>query len=141
MDILITKYKNMEWYIKVLKKYAVFEGRAQRKEYWMFTLVNIIIIVILGIIEGMFHGGFNVMPNVDVNILAGIYNLAILIPSIAVAVRRLHDTDKSGWWMLLMFIPLIGMLLLLFFMIKDGQKESNRFGPNPKEPVVAPIVN
>jgi len=128
--------------IRVRKKtkYAVFEGRAQRKEYWMFVLFNFIIVVILGFIEGLLH------TDLTVNVLSGIYSLAVLIPSIAVGVRRLHDTDRSGWWMLISLIPIIGMLVLLYFMVLDSNAGSNRFGANPKggqAPTVepqAPIV-
>ncbi len=127
----------MEWYLDVLKKYTVFEGRAGRKEFWMFTLVNLTIILALNLIEGV----FGISSHFGMGILGGIYSLAVLLPSIAVAVRRLHDTDKSGWWMLIYLIPMIGMLVILFFMILESQEGSNRFGANPKEaqnPVTEP---
>lgn len=84
----------MDWYIKVLKKYAVFSGRARRKEYWFFVLFSIIISVVLSLIDGVI-GTYN--SGAGVGLLTGIYSLAILIPAIAVAVRRLHDTNRSGW--------------------------------------------
>jgi len=118
----------MEWYLGVLKKYAVFDGRAQRKEYWMFVLFNLIIVLLLGFIDGIL--GF--ASSLDISVLTSIYSLAIIVPSIAVGVRRLHDTNKSGWWMLLSLIPFIGALVLLIFMIQDSNPESNRFGANPK---------
>jgi len=112
----------MNWYIEVLKKYAVFDGRARRKEYWMFFLFNLIIFIILGVIEGI----IGIAPETDESILANIYQLAILIPSIAVGVRRMHDTDHSGWWILVPFVNLI-------FAVSDGTHGENRFGQDPKE--------
>ncbi len=115
----------MSWYIKVLKKYAVFNGRARRKEYWMFVLFNVIFSAILAIIE--FAIGMN-----DWNLLSTIYSLAVLIPSLAVSVRRLHDTDRTGWWIFIGLIPLIGAIILIVFMATEGQPGDNRYGPNPK---------
>ena len=88
----------MNWYIGVLKQYAVFTGRAHREEYWMFFLFNILISFGLGFVEGIVGG-----PGV----LGMIYSLAILVPAIAVGIRRLHDTGRSGWWLLISLIPLI----------------------------------
>lgn len=114
----------MNWYLEVLKKYAVFSGRARRKEYWMFILFNMIIAVALGIIEGLVGS-----PGV----VGTLYSLAVLIPSIAVLVRRLHDTDRSGWWVLIGFIPVIGVIVLLVFTIQDSKPGQNQYGDNPKE--------
>ena len=86
----------MYWYLQVLKRYAVFKGRARRKEYWMFFLVSLIIAVILGFVEGV----AGITPESDESVLANVYSLAILLPAIAVGVRRMHDTDHSGWWLL-----------------------------------------
>lgn len=113
----------MEWYIKVLKQYADFSGRARRKEYWMFALISLIIAVILGIIESLL--GLS-------SVLGTLYALAVLIPSIAVTVRRLHDTGRTGWWALIGLVPVVGMLVLLVFMALDGDAGSNEHGPNPK---------
>jgi uncharacterized membrane protein YhaH (DUF805 family) len=113
----------LNWYLKALKQYAVFSGRARRKEYWLFFLFNIIIDLVLGVIERSAGG-----PGV----LGGIYSLVVLIPSIAVSVRRLHDTDRSGWWLLIGLIPLIGTIVLLVFMVQDSQPGENQYGPNPK---------
>jgi len=113
----------LNWYLEVLKQYAVFSGRARRKEYWMFVLFSTIIDLVLGVIEGLAGGP---------GILASIYSLAVLIPSIAVSVRRLHDTDRSGWWLLIVLIPLIGAIVLLVFMVQDSQSSGNQYGPNPK---------
>lgn len=111
----------MDWYLKVLRKYAVFEGRARRKEYWMFVLLNILIGFALGLIEGIV--GFN--SGSEESLLANIYSLAVLIPSIAVGVRRVHDVGKS-WWFLL--IPIYGFVLL----VTAGDEGENLFGADPK---------
>ena len=113
----------MNWYLEVLKKYAVFSGRARRKEYWMFFLFNVIIAIVLGIIEGILG-----IPG----ILGTLYMLAVLIPGIAVSVRRLHDTDRTGWWILIGFVPVIGAIVLLIFMVMDSTAGENQYGPNPK---------
>lgn len=113
----------MEWYLKVLKKYSVFEGRARRKEYWIFLLFNMVINMALAFIETLM--GFE-------GVLTGLYSLGILIPSLAVSVRRLHDIGKSGWWILINIVPIIGPLVFLYFTVKDGTDESNEFGSNPK---------
>lgn len=118
----------MNWYLEVLKKYAVFSGRARRKEYWMFVLINILISVVLtGIAVGI-----GIADDKGNNILSTIYSLAILIPSIAVGVRRLHDTDRSGWWLLIAFVPCIGGIVLLVFAIQEGTNGENEYGENPK---------
>jgi len=113
----------MNYYLSVLKKYAVFSGRAQRAEYWYFVLFNMIISIVLGIIDGVIGSG---------GILGAIYPLAVLIPSIAVSVRRLHDTNHSGWWLLISLLPLIGAIILLVFLVRDSQPGQNQYGPNPK---------
>ena len=113
----------MNWYLEVLKKYAVFSGRAHRTEYWMFFLFNVIISIVLGFLEGIIGTG---------SVLASIYSLAVLIPGIAVSIRRLHDTNRSGWWLLICFVPLIGAIVLIIFLAQDSQAGDNQFGPNPK---------
>ena len=122
--------KAMDWYLQVLRNYAVFDGRARRKEYWYFTLFNIIISFVFGFVDGIL-GSYN--PEVGLGLFGGIYSLAILIQSIAVSVRRLHDTERSGWWLLIILIPLIGAIVLLVFMVQDSQPEPNKYGENPKE--------
>lgn len=119
----------MNWYLDVLKKYAVFSGRARRKEYWMFVLFNILAFIVLAIVDNL-TGTFN--PLYGVGLLGGLYSLAVLLPSIGVGVRRLHDTDRSGWWLLISVIPLIGGIILLVFFCLDSTPGENRFGPNPK---------
>jgi uncharacterized membrane protein YhaH (DUF805 family) len=119
----------MNWYLEALKKYAVFSGRARRKEYWYFVLFNIIIGIVLGFIDGA-TGSFS--PEAGMGLLGGIYTLAVLIPGIAVSVRRLHDTDRSGWWLLIALVPLIGAIVLIVFMVQDSKPEKNQYGVNPK---------
>lgn len=113
----------MHWYLDVLKKYTQFSGRARRQEYWMFTLFSVIISVVLGIID---------VTTGTQPLLGTIYILAVLLPSLAVAVRRLHDTDRSGWWLLLVLIPLVGAIILLVFLASEGKPEDNAHGSNPK---------
>ena len=119
----------MVWYFEVLKKYAVFSGRSRRKEYWFFVLFNIIVSIILGVIDGV-TGTLD--PESGMGLLGLIYTLAILIPALAVSVRRLHDTGRSGWWLLILLIPLIGTIVILIFMVQDSKPEENQYGPNPK---------
>jgi uncharacterized membrane protein YhaH (DUF805 family) len=119
----------MSWYISVLKKYAVFSGRARRKEFWMFVLFNIIFSIVATLLDRVLGTRVGEMGNGWISIL---YSLAVLIPSLAVAVRRLHDIGKSGWWLLISLIPLIGAIWLLILYIKDGQPGDNQYGPNPK---------
>jgi uncharacterized membrane protein YhaH (DUF805 family) len=118
----------MNWYLEVLKKYAVFNGRARRKEYWMFALFNILASLALSFVDGLLGLG----GEYGWGLLGGLYSLAVLIPSIAVSVRRLHDTNRSGWWLLIVFVPIIGAIVLLVFMVLDSQPGENQHGPNPK---------
>ena len=119
----------MNWYFQVLKKYAVFKGRARRKEYWYFALFNIIVSFVLGVVD-VLTGSFS--SEDGMGLLGAIYSLAILIPAIAVSVRRLHDTGRSGWWLLIILIPLIGAIILIFFTVQDSKPEENKYGPSPK---------
>ncbi len=123
----------MNWYLKVLKQYADFNGRARRKEYWMFVLFNTIfafIAMILDNVLGIAIEGVGYGP------LYGLYALAVFIPGLAVGVRRLHDVGKSGWMMLIVLIPLIGAIWLLVLMATDSNPEENQYGGNPKEVTV-----
>jgi uncharacterized membrane protein YhaH (DUF805 family) len=117
----------MDWYLGVLKKYTVFTGRARRREYWMFVLFNIIISVVLSIIDRVIGN-----PEMGLGILGTLYALAVLVPSLAVGVRRLHDTNRSGWWLLIGLIPCIGFIVLIIFTVQDSQAGDNQYGPNPK---------
>ncbi len=117
----------MNWYLKGLRNYAVFSGRAQRMEYWMFGLFYVIFVLVLGIIESIVGIGGE-----DGGLLSGLFVLAMLIPSIAVTFRRLHDTGHSGWWLFIGLVPLIGTIILFIFMVQDCQAGENQYGPNPK---------
>jgi uncharacterized membrane protein YhaH (DUF805 family) len=119
----------MNWYREALRKYATFEGRARRKEYWYFALGNCLAVAALAFIDGLI-GTWD--PESEVGLLSGLYTLAVLVPSIAVTVRRLHDTNRSGWWFLIGFIPVVGWLVLLVFACLDSQPGGNKYGPNPK---------
>lgn len=112
----------MDWYLAVLKNYAGFSGRARRKEYWMFTLISFVISLVLSIIGGLIGADF----------LSYIYAVAILVPTLAVSVRRLHDTGRSGWWLLIGLVPLVGFIILIVFLASEGKPETNQHGVNPK---------
>ena len=114
----------MNWYIKVLKNYSGFSGRARRKEYWMFFLFNIIISFGIGFVLGFIGAILGNGPTLT-NFVILIYSLALLLPAIAVAVRRMHDTGRSGWWIIVPFINLI-------FLCLDGEPHENKYGPDPK---------
>jgi uncharacterized membrane protein YhaH (DUF805 family) len=120
----------MNWYLEVLKKYAVFRGRARRKEYWYFALFNFIIGFALAAFDAS-TGSFSAEEGVG--LLGGIYGLAVLIPATAVSVRRLHDTGRSGWWLLIAVVPLIGAIVLLVFTVQDSKFGRNQYGASPKE--------
>ena len=120
----------MNWYLHVLKNYATFSGRARQKEYWMFFLISALISIVLTLLD-ILLGTYSV--EYEAGLFSGLYSLLILIPSIAVVVRRLHDTDRSGWWILISLIPLIGVIVLFVFICLDSQPGTNRFGANPKE--------
>ena len=119
----------MNWYLIVLKKNATFSGRARRKEYWMFTLFNVIFALVAMILDNVLGVA---MPEVGYGPLYGLYALAMLIPGLAVAVRRLHDVGKSGWMILVALIPLIGGIWLLVLMVTGGESKENEYGPDPK---------
>lgn len=119
----------MNWYLTVIKKYAEFSGRARRKEYWMFALMNFLISILISIVGGLI-GKSDGLIAVS---LSGVYTLFIFLPSLAVTVRRLHDTNKTGWWILIGLVPFIGALVLLIFMVIDSDPDTNAYGPNPKQ--------
>ncbi|PEJ59509.1 hypothetical protein CN692_04765 [Bacillus sp. AFS002410] len=112
----------MQWYIKVLKNYIGFHGRASRTEYWMFMLINAIITFIFTLVDDFAN---------TKEMFAGIYGLLTLIPLIAVGVRRLHDIGRSGWWYLISIIPFLGSLILLIMACFKSEDHENRFGPVP----------
>ena len=127
----------MDWMLLPLRRYADFSGRSRRKEYWMFILGVIIVAVVLGIIEGIL--GINQMVGGVYGPLTTLFMLAMIIPGIAVQVRRFHDQDKSGWFVLLGLIPFVGGIIVLVFMCLEGTKGPNRFGDDPKG-AVSPTV-
>ena len=124
----------MKWYFEVLKKYADFSGRARRKEYWMFVLFNMIVFYLLCMFVGFF---LNFLPGdlAGMLIVAFIitYCLVLFIPSLAVVVRRLHDTDLSGWYIFVSLIPIVGSIMLIVYLATDGSPGENCYGRNPKE--------
>jgi len=120
----------LDWMTMPLKRYTDFSGRSRRKEYWSFVLGVFIAAVVLGIVEGIL--GLSGMVGGVYGPLTTIFLLAIIVPSIAVQVRRFHDQDKSGWFVLLALIPFLGGLAVLVFMCLEGTKGANRFGPDPK---------
>ena len=115
----------MNWFMTVLRKYAVFEGRARRREYWFFVLFYILISVVLAVVDRML-GTYD--ETYGMGALGALFCLGLLIPSIAVGARRLHDTGRSGWWLLLMLVPFIGGLFLLYWAVLPSQPSANAFG-------------
>lgn len=115
-----------EYFLDVITNhFADFNGRARRKEYWMFFLCNFVVSLVLGIVMGL-------ISETAANVVNILYTLALLLPGLSLGVRRLHDTGKSGWFMLLGLIPLVGAIILLVFFCTDSQPGSNEYGPNPK---------
>jgi len=112
----------MNYYVHVLKNYAVVEGRARRAEYWWFVLFNLIASISLSVVDGVAGTVY----------LGVIYSLAVLIPSIAVGVRRLHDIGRTGWW-LLIILTIVGILVILYFSVLGGDEGENEYGPDPIE--------
>ena len=127
----------MHWMLMPLRRYADFSGRSRRREYWMFVLLNILISAFVGLT--FLVGYYADMSQTEMDIylmpilvLAGVLGLAFIVPGVAVTIRRLHDTDRSGWNLLWGLVPLIGALMLLVFYIDEGTPGPNRFGPDPK---------
>ena len=120
----------MNWYLEVLKNYAVFSGRARRKEYWFYVLFNAIFAIIAMIIDNVLGLTFQ---DIGYGPVYTLYVLATLIPSIAVSVRRLHDIGKSGWYLLVGLIPCVGGIILLVFDVTAGDVRENEYGADPKE--------
>ena len=116
----------MQWYLEVLKKYTVFDGRAHRTEFWMFVVWSVVISLVLTIVDIVIgtYGEYG-------GLISGIYSLAIFIPSLAVGSRRLHDIGRSGWWQLLGIIPIIGTIIVIVWWAKAGDAAPNEYGRNP----------
>jgi len=117
----------MNGYLATLKKYATFSGRARRSEYWLFVLFSMIIAALLSVVDYLLESP---------GILAMIFGVVILLPYLAVGVRRMHDTNRSGWWLLITFVPAIGSIWLLVLMVLDSTPGDNLFGANPKAAAV-----
>ncbi len=113
----------MDWMLMPLQKYADFSGRSRRKEYWMFFLCVFLALIVASVVDNVIFGS---------PILTGLLALGVIIPAIACQVRRFHDQDKSGWFVLLGLIPAIGGLIVLFFMVQEGTRGNNPYGPDPK---------
>jgi len=122
----------MKWFIEVLRKrYATFNGRAHREEFWMFTLINLAIYIVVGVIGALLH----------TRVVSYLYFATMLIPNLAVGVRRLHDSDRSGWWLLLYLVPLVGPVVLIFFWIEVGWPGENRYGPSQITPAIQNVMS
>lgn len=117
----------MVWYLEALRKWAQFDGRSSRKAYWMFVLINLLVSLTLVIVDLMIQARIPTYPRA----VSVLYGLAMLVPSIAAGVRRLHDTSRSGWWFLMILVPIVGLLILLFFFARQGQPGENAYGPEP----------
>ncbi|MES2494293.1 MAG: DUF805 domain-containing protein [Pseudomonadota bacterium] len=132
----------MEWMFLPYRRYFEFSGRSRRKEYWLFVLFQVLVLLVIAAIfgspnyqqMGMFFGVSSSL-SITGGILQNLFALASFIPSLAVAVRRLHDQDRTGWLLLLVFIPILGWFALLVLMCLEGTRGPNRFGPDPKNPV------
>lgn len=121
----------MHYYISVIRdNYANFEGRARRAEYWNFFLYNFLISLVIGVLTS----GFSLEGMAEPSLLSSLYSLAVLVPGLAVGVRRLHDTNRSGWWLLILFVPLVGIFVLLYFLVSEGTQGPNQYGTDPKNP-------
>jgi uncharacterized membrane protein YhaH (DUF805 family) len=120
----------MNWYLTVVKNYAGFSGRARRKEYWMFLLFNMIFAFVAAIIDNVVG---TASPELGYGVFYGLYTMAMIIPGIAVMVRRLHDVGKSGWMYFIVFIPIVGVIWLMVLLLTDSDAGENQYGQNPKE--------
>ena len=132
----------MEWMLLPLRRYAEFSGRSRRNEFWMFFLFQILVSTAIGIVfgrptyeTGAGFFGFATFYNSTGGVVQNLFGLAMFIPSLAVSVRRLHDIDRSGWFLLLLFVPILGWFTLFVMYCLDGNRGYNRFGPDPKNPM------
>jgi uncharacterized membrane protein YhaH (DUF805 family) len=120
----------VHWYTDVIKQYAVFDGRATRPEYWWFTLITTVISLILRF----------AIPGAAGPIISAIYGLAVLLPSIGVTIRRLHDTNRTGWWILVVLIPIVGWIWLIVLLAMAGDSGSNQYGSPPGTQAGEPVA-
>ena len=137
---LFTRY-----YINVVKGVYVnfngsFQGRARREEYWFFVLFNMIVGFLIGLLDGLFGTEVQVGFVMTVGLFGTIYNLAVLLPAIALAARRMHDLDKSGWWQLIAIIPIVGWIWYFILTVLEGTRGPNRFGEDPITDRPAPVT-
>ena len=121
----------MSWYVEAIKKFGTFSGRARRKEYWMFFLVNVVIEIVIGIISGIL-GSISKDLIIVGTIITGLYGLFIFVPALACVVRRLHDVNKSGAWIFISLVPIVGAIWLLVLLCTEGTRGANNFGEDPK---------
>ena len=129
----------MDWMLLPYRRYFEFTGRSRRREYWLFALFYVLVLMVIDAVFGMpvaMRAGpwfnYTMIENGTGTMVGNLFWLASLIPGLAVTVRRLHDIDRSGWWLLLMFVPFLGWFTLFIFYCLDGTPGSNRFGPDPK---------
>jgi uncharacterized membrane protein YhaH (DUF805 family) len=118
----------MNWYLDAWRNYITFTGRSRRAAYWMFVLFNFIAVILANVIDNV----LGLAGEAGYGPFSMIYGLAVFLPGLALAIRRLHDTGRSGWWMLIGFIPIVGLIVLIIFFVQDSQPGSNQYGPNPK---------
>ena len=129
----------IDWVLEVFSKYAVFDGRARRKEYWYWYLFNFLISIFFVVISFVITPPYGTDTDngigwfgIFIYVLVIIYSLGVFIPNLAVTVRRLHDTNRSGWWYFISLIPFIGGIIFLIYLIEDSTPGDNQYGPNPK---------
>ena len=123
-----------EWMILPLKRYAEFSGRSRRSEYWWYTLLLVLMSIVVRLLFGASPDPLNpfAFPQIFGGWLSFLLVVATIIPSLGVAVRRLHDRGKSGWWYFILLVPIIGGIVLLVWFCQEGESGPNRFGPDPK---------
>lgn len=119
----------MEYFVDALKKYVEFNGRARRKAFWMYVLIYFLIAFAVSIVEAVISGA----TGTEINLISALLTLGLLLPSLAIGARRLHDIGHSGWWQLIGIIPLVGFIVLIIFYVRDSQPGDNEYGPNPKQ--------
>ncbi|WP_027480491.1 DUF805 domain-containing protein [Deinococcus pimensis] len=122
----------MNDYLHVLRNYGTVTGRARRREYWMFYLVHAVVIFLLSVLDELLGTRVGSGARTELGLIAGLYLVVTLAPYVAVSVRRLHDGGRSGWWLLVSLVPLVGPIVLLIFLIQDGEPGANTWGPSPK---------
>ena len=120
----------MKWYIEAITNYVNFKGRARRKAYWMFVLVNLIIVMLLNLLDGVFDITVGAS---GVGLISFVYSLLVFLPGLALSVRRLHDTGRSGWWILINIVPFVGFIIFIVLLCQDSYYGENQYGPCPKQ--------